>query len=87
MAHWGAQFIVMDASLALAGVAIFYWSKLLSKKYNAWTTRLRTKFSSINPPPTPQMAELNYKVMLYLIRICGVSLFAGAALAALALSH
>ena len=82
MANWNTQSAALDASLAIAGVALFYWSKLLSRKYNAWTTRVRTKFSSINPPPSPQMAELNYKVMFNLIRICGVALFLGAAWAA-----
>jgi hypothetical protein len=87
MANWSAQFVALDTSFALAGVALFYWSRLLSQKYNAWTTRLRTKFPNINPPPTPQMAQLNHKVMLNLIRICGVILFAGAVWAALAVSH
>ena len=87
MTNWSAQFVALDASLALLGLAVFYLSKLLSRKYNAWTTRLRARFPKLNPPPTPQMAEVNYKIMLNLFRICGVALFAGAFLVALAFSH
>jgi hypothetical protein len=87
MANWTVQSAALNASIALVGIALFYWSRLLSKKYNAWTTRWRTRFPNINPPPTSQMAELNYKIMLNLFRICGVALVAFAVWAAMAFSQ
>ena len=58
-----------------AGAALFVWSKPLSRKYNGWTTSLRTKYPNINPPPTPQAAELNYKIIVVLLRVMGAALF------------
>ncbi len=87
MTDGSVQFVAVDASVALAGIALLYWSDLLSKKYNAWTTRLRTQFPSINPPPTPKMAQLNYMVMLNLLRTCGIVLIAAALWAASTYFH
>jgi hypothetical protein len=75
MTHGNAQFLVVDAIIALAGAVLFYLSKQLSKRYNAWTTRLRTRFPNINPPPTPEKAQTNYWLMVTLIRILGAFLF------------
>ena len=60
---WGGQ--------ALLGAAIFYWSSRLSLRYNAWTTGFRERHQHINPPPTPQMWELNAKIMTLIFRFLG----------------
>jgi hypothetical protein len=73
--------------LAFVGTALIYWSKLLSEKYIAWTTRLRSKSPYLKPPPNPQTAESNFRIMLNLFRICGVALIAIAAWAAVAFSR
>ena len=70
-----AQFLVADAVIGLAGAFLFYSSNPLSNGYNAWTTRLRTRFPNINPPPTPEKAQSNYWAMVILFRIVGAFLF------------
>lgn len=62
--------------VALIGVALIYWARILSETYITWTTRLRTRSRYLSPPPTPQMAQLNFRIMLTLIRICGAALIA-----------
>jgi hypothetical protein len=64
-------------NIVLAGAALFYWAKPLSKRYNAWTTRLREK-SNTNKPPNPKNAQLNFKMMFILFRVYGAFLFVGA---------
>ena len=65
--------------LALVGVALIYWSKVLSENYNAWTARLRSNSKLLGGPPKPETAQLNYKIMVTLFRICGTALIAIAA--------
>jgi hypothetical protein len=43
-------------------------------RYNAWTTSLRERYPRINPPPTPQMREMNTKIMKWLFRVVGAFL-------------
>ena len=71
-------------AVALIGVALIHWSKVLSQKYNAWTTRLRSKSQFLSPPPTPKLAELNFRIMFSLFRLCGAALIAIAVWAAVA---
>ncbi|MGA2435443.1 MAG: hypothetical protein ABSG25_09170, partial [Bryobacteraceae bacterium] len=52
----------------------------LSVRYNAWTTSFRERHPNINPPPTPQMRELNTKTMTRLFRFLGVVLVLGSIL-------
>jgi hypothetical protein len=73
--------------LTLVGSALIFWSKLLSEKYIAWTTRLRSKSPYLKLPPNPQTAQSNFRAMLNLFRICGVALLAIAAWAAIAFSR
>jgi hypothetical protein len=77
-----AQFLVVDAVIGLATAVLFYSSKRLSNGYNAWTTRLRTRFRNINPPPTPEKAQSNYWTMVILFRIVGAFLFLASSWAA-----
>jgi hypothetical protein len=62
--------------VALVGVALIYWSKVLSENYNAWTTRLRSNSKFFKHPPNPQMAQSNYRITVNLFRICGAALIA-----------
>jgi hypothetical protein len=66
-------FILMNT--VFAGAALFYWAKPLSQRYNAWTTRLRERFPNINKLPSPKNAQLNFKMMFILFRVCGAVLF------------
>jgi hypothetical protein len=78
---------VLAIPVALIGVALIYWSKNLSANYSAWTTRLRSGSRYLSPPPTPQMVQLNFRIMLNLFRICGAALVAVAVWAAVAFFH
>jgi hypothetical protein len=69
------KFYLVIAGDAVGGACLFMWAKPLSRMYNAWTTRFRTKYPNINPPPTPKAAELNHKIMVILFRLLGVTLF------------
>jgi hypothetical protein len=60
--------------LALTGAVLLYWSRTFSLRYNAWTTRFRERHQRINPPPTPEMRELNTKIMTWLFRFLGAFL-------------
>jgi hypothetical protein len=62
--------------VALVGVAFIFCSKVLSENYNAWTTWLRSKSTFLKHPPKPEMAQLNYRIMVSLFRICGAALIA-----------
>jgi len=70
------EFLV-GGTAVLVGCALFYWSKPISRQYNAWTTALRTKLPRLNKPPSARNAELNYEIMNYLIRCCGGGLIIG----------
>ena len=59
------------ASLVLLGAGLIVWSVPLSLRYNAWTTSLRERQ---NRPPTPEMRQLNTKIMTWLFRILGLFL-------------
>jgi hypothetical protein len=66
------------ANAAFVGAALFFWAKPMSERYNAWTTRFRERYPQITKPPSPEMASLNYKVMVIFFRVTGVFLFAEA---------
>jgi len=53
------------------GVAVLFGSKTLSLNYNAWTTSVRERNPHMRPPPTPQMRELNTRIMTRLFRFLG----------------
>jgi hypothetical protein len=61
--------------LGVLGAALCYWSTRLSVLYNAWTTSFRERHPHINPPPTPDARNSNTKIMNWLFRILGASLF------------
>jgi hypothetical protein len=59
---------------AVIGAGLFYWSRELSVRYNAWTTAFRERHPNINPPPTPEWRERNTKIMTWIIRLFGAFL-------------
>ncbi len=67
------------ANIVLVGAALFFWAKPMSERYNAWTTSIRKRFPNINEPPSPENAQLNFKIIFICCRVCGASLFAGGA--------
>ena len=69
------EFMVL-ANVAFLGAALFYWAKPMSQRYNAWTTRFRERHPQISKPPSPEMASLNYKIMVFVFRAVGAGLFA-----------
>jgi hypothetical protein len=71
----GSMNWALDMSYALIGLALIYWAKPLSIRYNAWTTGLRARHPNFNPPPTPEWWALNTQIMTVIFRVCGLSLF------------
>ena len=72
--------VVLWGCETLLGIALFSWSGQLSVRYNTWTTRFRERYPQINPPPTPQMWELNTKIVTGLLRLIGAFLLLGSIL-------
>jgi hypothetical protein len=70
------EFLV-GATCAFVGCAAFYWSKPMSRKYNAWTTAFRTRFPQINKPPDARHARSNYEIMVGLFCVLGAALLVG----------
>jgi len=69
--------------------ALIGWrSRRLSERYNAWTSRLRSRNANLNPPPSPRMLEANIRIMTWIIRVTAVwfALFSLLALTAALLS-
>ena len=57
------------------GCGTIFWgwvcwrSRPLSVRYNGWTTRLRSRYARISPPPPPRMLEVNTRIMTWIIRL------------------
>src|SRR5260370_30601511 len=65
---------LLFANIVLVGAALFYWSKPISKRYNAWTARIRQSFSNISEPPSAESAQVNFKIIVFCCRFCGAIL-------------
>jgi hypothetical protein len=65
---------MMSCCLIVLGATLVYWSGQLSIRYNAWTTGLCERYPRINPPPTPEMRQMNTKIMTWLFRVAGAFL-------------
>jgi hypothetical protein len=61
-----------EVNLAIAMLALFYWSRDLAARYNAWTSRLRSRSKILSPPPNQTILERKIKVIMILIRIVAV---------------
>jgi hypothetical protein len=77
--RWGGQ--------AVFGIAILYWARELSLRYNGWTTRFRERNPHINPPPTPEWRERNTKIMTWIFRLFGTFLALFSVLALIGIQH
>jgi len=66
--------LIVWALAFLAGIVLLFWAKSLSLRYNAWTTAFRERNRQINPPPTPEMRELNTRIMTGMFRVTGAIL-------------
>lgn len=75
--------MVAEIGLALLGLVLILWAAPLSRRYNAWTTRLRERHRNINHPPTVEWQARNTRIMTILFRIAGAVFIAHAALALL----
>jgi hypothetical protein len=63
---------VVHSTIVLMGLALIYWPKPLSLRYNAWTTRMRERYPHINPPPTPEWRRRNTTIMTVMFRVMGL---------------
>lgn len=72
---WLLVELIILANVAFAGVALFYWAKPISERYNAWTIRFRKRYPQISKPVTPESVLLNYKIMFIFFRVVGALLF------------
>ena len=70
---------LLFANIVLVGAALFYWAKPISKRYNAWTARIRERFSNINESLGAESAQLNFKIIVFCCRVCGAFLIVGGA--------
>ena len=61
--------IVLWTLISAVAVTIFFKASAFSRRYNAWTTALRTKYPRINPPPSEQARRLNETTMTWMFRI------------------
>lgn len=66
--------LIFGVGYAIVGLCLIFRAAPLSIRYNAWTTRLRERPLSLNPPPTPEWRARNTKIMTALLRILGVVL-------------
>jgi hypothetical protein len=67
-------FLILGLTYAVTGLALVWWAKPLSLRYNAWTTGLRERHPVFNPPPTPVWRARNTKIMTVMFRLLGVFL-------------
>jgi hypothetical protein len=66
------EYLLPGLTFAAAGLALLWWARPLSLRYNAWTTGLRERHPNINPPPTPEWRARNTKIMTGIFRFLGV---------------
>jgi hypothetical protein len=57
------------------GLILVIWGGALSRRYNAWTTRLRERSPNLRPP-TPQWRARNTKIMTVVFRVFGAAILA-----------
>ena len=69
------------------GIALLITAPMLSRRYNAWTTRLREGNRHFSAPPTDAMRAMNTKIMTILFRAFGVGLLLISALDLLRMVH
>jgi len=72
--------VIVDANGVLAGAALFYWSKPIAARINAWSVKPYQRFPKLKMLPGSRNAgtELNYRTMFIWFRLCGAFLFVDA---------
>jgi hypothetical protein len=65
---------IFSLVLALASLALIYWSRPLAIRYNRWTTKLRERSDLIPPPPSDRALTMNITIVAILIRIVAITL-------------
>lgn len=68
---------MVDANVVLAGAGLFYWSKPIAARLNAWSVKPYERFPKLKMLPGSRNAgtELNYRTMFICFRLCGAFLF------------
>jgi len=61
--------LLVGIVFVLTGLALTFFAKPLSIRYNAWTTRLRERHPNFNPPPTPEWRARNTKIMTVILAL------------------
>jgi hypothetical protein len=64
--------LILGAGYVVIGLVLICWAMPLSTRYNAWTTGLRERHPTVNPPPTPEWRARNTKIMIVMFRVAGV---------------
>jgi hypothetical protein len=69
--------LFFDANRALLSAALFYWSKTLAYKLNAWAARCYERFPALRALPGSRNAgtQWNYKITYIWFRICSAVWF------------
>jgi len=62
--------MTFSIAVLIAGLILAFFAMPLSRRYNAWTTRVREKQ---NRAPTEEMRVKNTRIFAWLLRIAGVS--------------
>ena len=62
----------LGAGYGVVGLVLVVWAAPLSVRYNSWTTSMRERHPSLNPPPTPEWRARNTRIMTALFRFVGV---------------
>ena len=70
-------------TVAIAMLALIYGSRDLATRYNAWTSRVRSRSGVLPAPPSQKILERNTTVIAILIRIVATVLLLAAAWAAI----
>jgi hypothetical protein len=66
--------MILVVGYALVGLVLTFWAAPLSVRYNTWTTGLRERHPSINPPPTAEWRATNTRIMTVIFRVMGLFL-------------
>ena len=66
--------VLVSSGSVVWGAAMLVWSREISERYNAWTTRFRRRHPNLIPPPTPRQREIHTRIMTWIIRVFGVEI-------------
>ena len=72
MDGWLLFAYILNANLALVGIALLYWSRPWARRYNEWAVSIRERFPRLIEQEGTRNAQRNYLAVLILIRVCGI---------------